>query len=193
MIDFDQINRVALSALPILLHRWMPDGRQRGREFIARNPSREDRRPGSFTINTATGRWADYTPKYRRRPKWPAFPPVAYYAAAGANSPRVQLAQKASVRCLLEGAHRKRRDRRITAPGAVGDSRHQRANLNWNGSAIRQALSAPEWRYLHRSKGASLRPIFQKKQLVIWEAAPPFRDLPTVSRPSSPGRAAAGS
>ena len=63
MIDFDQINRVALSALPILLHRWMPDGRQRGREFIARNPSREDRRPGSFTINTATGRWAGYTPR----------------------------------------------------------------------------------------------------------------------------------
>ena len=63
MFDFDQINRVALSALPILLHRWMPDGRQRGREFIARNPSREDRRPGSFTINTATGRWADYTPE----------------------------------------------------------------------------------------------------------------------------------
>jgi hypothetical protein len=60
MIDFDQINRAALSALPVLLHRWLPDGRRRGREFIARNPTRDDRRPGSFTINIATGRWADF-------------------------------------------------------------------------------------------------------------------------------------
>jgi hypothetical protein len=60
MIDFDLINRSALSALPVLLHRWLPDGRLRGREFIARNPTRDDRRAGSFTINTATGRWADF-------------------------------------------------------------------------------------------------------------------------------------
>jgi hypothetical protein len=60
MIDFDQINRAALSALPILLHRWLPDGRLRGREFVARNPTRDDRSLGSFTINTTTGRWADF-------------------------------------------------------------------------------------------------------------------------------------
>jgi len=59
-IDFDDINRAALSALPILLRRWLPDGHMRGREFIARNPTRNDRRPGSFTINTANGRWADF-------------------------------------------------------------------------------------------------------------------------------------
>jgi hypothetical protein len=59
-IDFDLINRAALSALPILLRRWLPDGHQRGREWVARNPTRDDRRLGSFCINTRSGRWADF-------------------------------------------------------------------------------------------------------------------------------------
>lgn len=59
-LDFDGINRAALNALPVLLRRWLPDGRQSGREFIARNPTRADRRPGSFTINISTGMWADF-------------------------------------------------------------------------------------------------------------------------------------
>ena len=52
MIDFDQINRAALGALPVLLHRWLPDGRRRGREFVARNPTREDHRPGLRRTNS---------------------------------------------------------------------------------------------------------------------------------------------
>jgi hypothetical protein len=60
MIDFDRINHAALAALPVLLQRWLPDGRQRGREWVARNPIRDDRRPGSFSINMRTGRWADF-------------------------------------------------------------------------------------------------------------------------------------
>ena len=59
-LDFEKINRVALHALPILLRRWLPEGHQRGREWIARNPTRNDRFLGSFSINTATGRWADF-------------------------------------------------------------------------------------------------------------------------------------
>ncbi len=59
-IDFDSINRAALSALPALLRRWLPDGRMRGHEFVALNPRRADSRRGSFCINTQTGRWADF-------------------------------------------------------------------------------------------------------------------------------------
>jgi hypothetical protein len=59
-LDFEVINRVALSALPVLLQRWVPDGRRRGREWIARNPTRDDRTPGSFSINMATGHWAEF-------------------------------------------------------------------------------------------------------------------------------------
>jgi hypothetical protein len=60
MIDFDGINRAALAVLPSLLSRWLPDGRRLGREWVARNPRRADRRPGSFRINMHTGRWSDF-------------------------------------------------------------------------------------------------------------------------------------
>jgi hypothetical protein len=59
-IDFPGINRAALAALPVLLHRWLPDGRRRGREYVARNPTRNDLHLGSFSVNIATGRWADF-------------------------------------------------------------------------------------------------------------------------------------
>jgi len=59
-IDFDRINQAALAALPALCARWLTDGRRRGREWIARNPRRLDRNPGSFRVNLVTGRWADF-------------------------------------------------------------------------------------------------------------------------------------
>ncbi len=59
-IDFGRINRAALAALPMLLRRWLPDGRLKGNEYTARNPTRIDRRPGSFKVNVRTGRWADF-------------------------------------------------------------------------------------------------------------------------------------
>jgi len=59
-IDFACINRAALSRLPDLCARWMPDGRRRGHEYVARNPVRADRRAGSFRVNLITGRWADF-------------------------------------------------------------------------------------------------------------------------------------
>jgi hypothetical protein len=59
-IDFDGINRAALVVLPALLTRLIPGGRIVGREYVARNPRRTDRRPGSFSVNVKTGRWADF-------------------------------------------------------------------------------------------------------------------------------------
>lgn len=59
-IDFERINAAALARLPELLRRWLPDGRELGGEYVARNPRRADRRPGSFKVNMATGRWADF-------------------------------------------------------------------------------------------------------------------------------------
>jgi hypothetical protein len=36
-------------------------GRKRkGREFIAKNPTRADGNPGSFSINLVTGKWSDF-------------------------------------------------------------------------------------------------------------------------------------
>ena len=59
-LDFAAINRAALHILPELIARWAPDGKLRGREWVARNPRRADGNPGSFSINTGTGRWADF-------------------------------------------------------------------------------------------------------------------------------------
>ena len=59
-LDFEAINRAALASLSALLRRWLPDGRLVGHEYTARNPTRADRRPGSFRVNVNTGKWADF-------------------------------------------------------------------------------------------------------------------------------------
>jgi hypothetical protein len=59
-VDFSAINAAALRELPLLLARWLPNGRAEGREYTALNPRRPDRRHGSFRINMRTGRWADF-------------------------------------------------------------------------------------------------------------------------------------
>lgn len=59
-LDFAHVNAAARQALPSLLGRWLPDGRQEGHEWVARNPTRADRNLGSFRINLRTGRWADF-------------------------------------------------------------------------------------------------------------------------------------
>ena len=58
--DFENINSAARAVLPLLLSRWLPDGRRSDREWIALNPKRADRHLGSFRINLVTGRWADF-------------------------------------------------------------------------------------------------------------------------------------
>lgn len=60
IVAFDRINAAALAALPRLLARWLPNGRRVGVEWVATNPRRPDRHAGSFKVNCATGRWADF-------------------------------------------------------------------------------------------------------------------------------------
>ena len=59
-IDFAKINRAALAAFPAVLARILPSGKYVGSEYLALNPSRTDRHAGSFKVNIATGRWADF-------------------------------------------------------------------------------------------------------------------------------------
>lgn len=59
-IDFDHINAVALPSLPAICSRLLPDGRREGKEWVALNPTRPDRRAGSFKINLKSGRWGDF-------------------------------------------------------------------------------------------------------------------------------------
>ena len=59
-IDFEAVNSAALSDLPSLVRRWLPDGRTEGREYVARNPRRADKKAGSFKINLHSGKWCDF-------------------------------------------------------------------------------------------------------------------------------------
>ena len=59
-LDFAAVNAAALACLPALCAHWLSRGFRRGNEWIAKNPTREDRHPGSFSINLVTGRWADF-------------------------------------------------------------------------------------------------------------------------------------
>jgi hypothetical protein len=58
--DFSTVSTAALPALPALCARWLPGGKRLGREYVVLNPTRADRRAGSFKINLHTGRWADF-------------------------------------------------------------------------------------------------------------------------------------
>lgn len=58
--DYAAVNAAALMVLPTLLRYWLADGRRSGSEWVALNPTRADRRPGSFKVNLATGKWADF-------------------------------------------------------------------------------------------------------------------------------------
>jgi hypothetical protein len=59
-IKFAAVNAVCLPLLPSLVAQWLPDGRLYGREWVALNPTRADRRAGSFRINVESGLWADF-------------------------------------------------------------------------------------------------------------------------------------
>ncbi len=59
-IDFEGIAAAALNVALNLLHGWLPAGKLEGHEFKAPNPTRADRKAGSFSININTGVWSDF-------------------------------------------------------------------------------------------------------------------------------------
>lgn len=59
-IDFERVNSSALARAVAVVRGLLPEGRLEGHEYVARNPLRHDRRPGTFKINVVSGRWADF-------------------------------------------------------------------------------------------------------------------------------------
>jgi hypothetical protein len=59
-VDFGRVNAAALAHAEGVVRGLLPDGRRAGVEWVARNPVRDDRKPGSFKVNLQTGRWADF-------------------------------------------------------------------------------------------------------------------------------------
>lgn len=59
-VNYAAINNRLLPRLQTLLPQWLPNGEWRGNEWCALNPTRDDRRLGSFLINRITGCWCDF-------------------------------------------------------------------------------------------------------------------------------------
>jgi hypothetical protein len=62
-VDFEAINAAAIQSLPFLLARWLPGGKRIGKEYVALNPTRNDRHAGSFKVvivGNRAGLWADF-------------------------------------------------------------------------------------------------------------------------------------
>jgi putative DNA primase/helicase len=58
--NYKKIAAAACGQSLSILQQILPGGRLAGLEYVVRNPKRPDRNPGSFKINTRTGRWADF-------------------------------------------------------------------------------------------------------------------------------------
>lgn len=59
-LRFKQLNE---AIKPILLHlipQILPQGKRQGKYWVTLNPTRHDRKTGSFMIELHTGRWIDY-------------------------------------------------------------------------------------------------------------------------------------
>jgi hypothetical protein len=60
MIDFARINSAALAQGRSFLETLIPGGKFRSLEYQVRNPTRDDKQPGSFSINYKSGVWKDF-------------------------------------------------------------------------------------------------------------------------------------
>ena len=59
-IDFDSLKRQLLTDARSLVTSWCPGGKVIQHEYVPLNPTRADKKPGSFRINLQTGHWADF-------------------------------------------------------------------------------------------------------------------------------------
>ena len=57
---FKTLNEAIAPTLLSLIPQILPQGRRQGQYWVALNPTRYDRKAGSFKINLHTGKWADY-------------------------------------------------------------------------------------------------------------------------------------
>src|SRR5215831_17158167 len=59
-VDFARVKGCARPVLPQLVCRLLPRGRRQACEWVALNPTRLDRRLGSFRVNLRNGMWCDF-------------------------------------------------------------------------------------------------------------------------------------
>lgn len=57
---FQDTNRLALTRIESVLEHWLPGGKVQKREYVVKNPARDDQNAGSFSVNLDTGQWYDF-------------------------------------------------------------------------------------------------------------------------------------
>lgn len=67
MIDFEALKASTLAQSKTLVPGWLPSGRLNGHEWVALNPTRNDKSLGSFSVNLRTGQWAEMNPAYAKQ------------------------------------------------------------------------------------------------------------------------------
>lgn len=58
-IDFQKVREESINQIDSLVNQWL-QGERQGHEFLAINPTRSDKKAGSFNINLDTGVWDDF-------------------------------------------------------------------------------------------------------------------------------------
>jgi hypothetical protein len=81
--SLEAIESMLLRRVEVLARELAPDGQKRQQEWVAINPARTDNKLGSFSINLATGKWADFAAGDRASRHWPCLSLVAYLATGG--------------------------------------------------------------------------------------------------------------
>lgn len=59
-LDFKKLNSLALAQAENVVSHYVPSGKLVNREWVARNPNRNDASAGSFSVNVDTGVWCDF-------------------------------------------------------------------------------------------------------------------------------------
>lgn len=58
--NFEYVSTVARVNAISILQILLPDGKRINNEWVARNPTRDDHKAGSFKVNMRSGQWADF-------------------------------------------------------------------------------------------------------------------------------------
>jgi putative DNA primase/helicase len=59
--SFEDVKAATLRSLESIIPQLLPGGKRAGKnEWVSRNPTRDDSKPGSFSVNMRTGVWSDF-------------------------------------------------------------------------------------------------------------------------------------
>jgi putative DNA primase/helicase len=92
-LDIAAVKRAALNQIDSVLSHYVPEGKYQGAEYVARNPTRNDQKLGSFSINRNTGVWQDFAEDKQPGVKYDVIGLVAYVTGTSQINAAKELAR----------------------------------------------------------------------------------------------------